>query len=274
VSQAVGSSQLRQSRLNFNESCQNLFRGGHGIPQFYYPKKTQPTPLSPEQRSKIREFFEKKPLVEKAAELEPVVTQYLGLSRYFCTPIFQKVLSSIGTRNNIDEYQTSCKNGGLGGAPGCGTSTAPETGTSSGEERISSSSTVVGQIQNIGQQEESGAEEKNAEKCSSKQFDCEQFCNWCDANVDVDDPYLTFFFVAKASQDVDFISRNDLRTLIDAVLVEHPGLQFLQSTKEFQEKYSDTVIARIFFVHSHRDDQKISLTDLRRRQVLRYNISY
>ena len=42
----------------------------------------------------------------------------------------------------------------------------------------------------------------------------------------------------------------------------HPGLEFLQATPEFQDRYADTVIMRIFFVLDGNDDERITYRDL------------
>ena len=55
----------------------------------------------------------------------------------------------------------------------------------------------------------------------------------------------------------DYLTKSDFRPLLEAILERHPGLDFLKTTQEFQEKYADTVIARIFFVHNLKDDGKI-----------------
>ena len=47
------------------------------------------------------------------------------------------------------------------------------------------------------------------------------------------------------------------------MLDTHPGLEFLQATPEFQERYSDTVVLRIFFSLDVNDDGKISWRDFK-----------
>ncbi len=39
----------------------------------------------------------------------------------------------------------------------------------------------------------------------------------------------------------------DLQPLMDSILQFHPGLEFLKETLEFQRKYAETVIYRIFY---------------------------
>jgi len=51
---------------------------------------------------------------------------------------------------------------------------------------------------------------------------------------------------------------------LSAVLLQHPGLDFLREATEFQDRYTDTVISRIFFVYDRKDVGRIHLKDLRR----------
>merc|ERR1719456_791246 len=50
---------------------------------------------------------------------------------------------------------------------------------------------------------------------------------------------------------------------IQAILLQHPGLDFLSGTTEFQDRYSDTVISRIFYLYDRKDMGRIYLTSLR-----------
>ena len=47
------------------------------------------------------------------------------------------------------------------------------------------------------------------------------------------------------------------------MLATHPGLEFLQATPEFQDRYADTVIMRIFFSLDVNDDGKITYRDFK-----------
>merc|ERR1719158_1694562 len=44
-----------------------------------------------------------------------------------------------------------------------------------------------------------------------------------------------------------FLERDDFVVLLDETLERHPGLDFLKATPEFQERYTETVIERIFY---------------------------
>jgi len=52
------------------------------------------------------------------------------------------------------------------------------------------------------------------------------------------------------------------------LLENHPGLEFLQATPEFQERYADTVIMRIFYAIDHNDDGKITYRDFKNSDLM------
>lgn len=44
-----------------------------------------------------------------------------------------------------------------------------------------------------------------------------------------------------------YLTYDDFVPLMDCVLKYHPGLEFLAETAEFQKKYAETVVLRIFY---------------------------
>jgi serine/threonine-protein phosphatase 2A regulatory subunit B'' len=46
---------------------------------------------------------------------------------------------------------------------------------------------------------------------------------------------------------LQYLTHDDLRPLMTVVLAHHPGLEFLTDTAEFQSKYSETVVYRLFY---------------------------
>lgn len=87
--------------------------------------------------------------------------------------------------------------------------------------------------------------------------------NWCTGKIQPDDLVLTFFYVVKKEHN-DWIEREDFSIFLMTVLMTHPGLEFLRETQEFQDRYADTVISRIFFVYDQKDVGRIYLKNLRR----------
>ena len=61
----------------------------------------------------------------------------------------------------------------------------------------------------------------------------------------------------------------DFMPLLEELLAFHPGLAFLESTPEFQEKYARTVIARIFYVNDPLCCGYIDARSLRKSNLLR-----
>jgi serine/threonine-protein phosphatase 2A regulatory subunit B'' len=61
----------------------------------------------------------------------------------------------------------------------------------------------------------------------------------------------------------DHIAPDDFKPLFRHLLDTHPGLEFLQATPEFQDRYADTVVMRIFFHVDHNDDGKITWRDFK-----------
>ena len=66
-----------------------------------------------------------------------------------------------------------------------------------------------------------------------------------------------------AQPKTNFITHADFKPLFKHLLETHPGLEFLQATPEFQERYSDTVVLRIFFSLDVNDDGKITWRDFK-----------
>eukprot|EP01061_Rhynchopus_euleeides_P018103 TRINITY_DN29944_c0_g1_i1.p1 TRINITY_DN29944_c0_g1~~TRINITY_DN29944_c0_g1_i1.p1 ORF type:complete len:711 (+),score=231.94 TRINITY_DN29944_c0_g1_i1:296-2428(+) len=59
----------------------------------------------------------------------------------------------------------------------------------------------------------------------------------------------------------NWIVKADLRPVVEEVLIVHPGLEFLKSTPDFQERYADTVQIRIMYSSALQDDTRIMWSD-------------
>ncbi|KAL4853724.1 putative serine/threonine protein phosphatase 2A regulatory subunit B''gamma [Chlorella vulgaris] len=57
----------------------------------------------------------------------------------------------------------------------------------------------------------------------------------------------------------------DLRPLLAGILLSHAGLEFLQEAPEFQERYAETVIHRIFYHNNRLGDGRVSWREFRRQ---------
>ena len=70
-------------------------------------------------------------------------------------------------------------------------------------------------------------------------------------------------FSLLAKKDKNCIVPEDFKALFKHLLETHPGLEFLQATPEFQDRYADTVIMRIFFIVDSNDDDRITWRDFK-----------
>jgi len=81
------------------------------------------------------------------------------------------------------------------------------------------------------------------------------------------DPCDRFFRLVKQPGS-DYIVRDDFLPYIKALLNDHPGLEFLSSHAEFQEKYAVTVITRIFYTVNTCHTGRITSRQVRRSDLL------
>jgi len=72
--------------------------------------------------------------------------------------------------------------------------------------------------------------------------------------------------LAKDGKNV--IVPGDFKQIFKYLLEKHPGLEFLQATPEFQDRYADTVVMRIFFAVDTNDDSKIDFRDFKRSNLV------
>eukprot|EP00899_Mesostigma_viride_P026122 jgi/Mesvir1/6695/Mv13729-RA.1 len=64
------------------------------------------------------------------------------------------------------------------------------------------------------------------------------------------------------------LTQDDFRPILRELLATHPGLEFLQDTPEFQDRYAETVIYRIFYHLDRTGNDCISLRELKRSNLL------
>jgi serine/threonine-protein phosphatase 2A regulatory subunit B'' len=91
----------------------------------------------------------------------------------------------------------------------------------------------------------------------------EDVVNYWKGRLLMSDPVSNFLHIVKQDQNA-YLTRSDFREFVWTLLDSHPGLSFLRDSPEFQERYADTVICRIFYHTDRRRTNRISLRDLRR----------
>lgn len=66
----------------------------------------------------------------------------------------------------------------------------------------------------------------------------------------------------------DYLIPSDFKPLLRALLLCHQGLAFLHATPEFQQRYSETVIERIYFGCTRQHNGRLTLNDIKRSRLL------
>ncbi|KAG2381593.1 hypothetical protein C9374_005977 [Naegleria lovaniensis] len=91
---------------------------------------------------------------------------------------------------------------------------------------------------------------------------CEMFEEYYRKHLQFDNESYRYFNVIKQQKN-DFIIPQDFEIIMRELLAVHPGLRFLESTPDFQEKYLETVIIRIFYTLNRSGNGRISLRELK-----------
>ena len=110
-------------------------------------------------------------------------------------------------------------------------------------------------------------ERLKGERDSSGSISLLQLMAWWLAEVEPYDATERFFRLVK-SPAASAMAPGDLTPFMEELLSFHPGLEFLGSTPEFQEKYTRTVIARAFFEWDPAGRSAITLPMLRRSNLV------
>ncbi|CAK7341145.1 unnamed protein product [Dovyalis caffra] len=90
---------------------------------------------------------------------------------------------------------------------------------------------------------------------------------WINGNMLTLDIATQIFTILK-QPDLKYLTQEDFKPVLRELLATHPGLEFLQSTPEFQERYAETVIYRIFYYINRSGDGHLSLRELKRGNLI------
>ncbi|KAG8070116.1 hypothetical protein GUJ93_ZPchr0006g44876 [Zizania palustris] len=90
---------------------------------------------------------------------------------------------------------------------------------------------------------------------------------WLNSNLVTMDVATQVFIILK-QDNTDYIKKEDFKPVLRDLLDNHPGLEFLKSTPEFQERYAETVVYRIFYCLSRIGGGHLTLRELKRGNLL------
>ncbi|KAL9235160.1 hypothetical protein vseg_009947 [Gypsophila vaccaria] len=90
---------------------------------------------------------------------------------------------------------------------------------------------------------------------------------WVNGNLLTLDVATQIFSIMKQPDHL-FLTQDDFKPVLRELLATHPGLEFLQSTPEFQERYAETVIYRIFYYINRAGNGQLTLRELKRGNLI------
>jgi len=80
------------------------------------------------------------------------------------------------------------------------------------------------------------------------------------------DPVVRLFEILKKPGN-RYLERSDFEDMVQEIVHRHPGLEFLEATPEFQVRYAETVIARIFYALNTTGNEQITLREWKRSNL-------
>ncbi|KAL5566864.1 hypothetical protein UlMin_030028 [Ulmus minor] len=90
---------------------------------------------------------------------------------------------------------------------------------------------------------------------------------WINGNILTMDMATQIYTILK-QLDLKYLTQDDFKPVLRELLATHPGLEFLQSTPEFQERYAETVIYRIFYYINRSGNGQLTLRELKRGNLI------
>ncbi|XP_044492561.1 serine/threonine protein phosphatase 2A regulatory subunit B''alpha-like [Mangifera indica] len=90
---------------------------------------------------------------------------------------------------------------------------------------------------------------------------------WVDDNMVTMDTATKIYKILK-QPDCEYLTQGDFKPILRELLASHPGLEFLHGTPEFQERYAETVIYRIFYHINRSENGRLTLGELKRGNLI------
>ncbi|KAH1129781.1 hypothetical protein J1N35_001159 [Gossypium stocksii] len=90
---------------------------------------------------------------------------------------------------------------------------------------------------------------------------------WVDGNMLTMDIATQIFEILKRP-GCKYLTQVDFKPVLRELLATHPGLEFLRNTPEFQDRYAETVIYRIFYHINRSGNGRLTLRELKRGSLV------
>ncbi|XP_019095182.1 PREDICTED: probable serine/threonine protein phosphatase 2A regulatory subunit B''epsilon isoform X2 [Camelina sativa] len=90
---------------------------------------------------------------------------------------------------------------------------------------------------------------------------------WIDGNMLTMDTASQIYHILR-QQGSNYLRQDDFKPVLDELLGTHPGLEFLRNSSEFQGRYAETVIYRIFYYINRSGTGRLTLRELKRGNLI------
>ncbi|KAL6752232.1 hypothetical protein V8C86DRAFT_2761140 [Haematococcus lacustris] len=94
------------------------------------------------------------------------------------------------------------------------------------------------------------------------------FLSWWHARCLLPAPTIKRVFEVLRQEHQEYLTYEDFSPVLDMLLRHHPGLEFLAGTAEFQKKYAETVVYRIFYTLNKSGNGRLTMRELRRSDLV------
>ena len=228
-----------QSSTSSSSSLTTSFSSNLLIPQFFFPNKK----WVPEVKSeKIMQKFTQKfndvlynetPGVLNKETFSSLVREFIGIPSYFGPLIIKRATDMCSS--NVDDVPTS-----------------------SVSSTKSANTTEMKDFEDLEELED------------MNQIKRDDFLHFWKTTLSKynDETEMIYNILKNPKQKGDFVSQNDFRWVIRALLDTHPGLEFLKHTAEFQDRYLETVIYRIFYTVNKEWNGRMTLRELKKSELV------
>ena len=228
-----------QSSTSSSSSLTTSFSSNLLIPQFFFPNKK----WVPEVKSeKIMQKFTQKfndvlynetPGVLNKETFSSLVREFIGIPSYFGPLIIKRATDMCSS--NVDDVPTS-----------------------SVSSTKSANTTEMKDFEDLEELED------------MNQIKRDDFLRFWKTTLSKynDETEMIYNILKNPKQKGDFVSQNDFRLVIRALLDTHPGLEFLKHTAEFQDRYLETVIYRIFYTVNKEWNGRMTLRELKKSELV------
>lgn len=271
------------------------------IPEFYFPRGKDSEQRERKEREAMKNYFKAQCARHNKSglsrnELAELVVEVIGLPSFFSSIIFNLVMelcpsASVNASSIADfsESNTQCDAEVMRDVEGeemsssssvSGVRRMPQSG-SDAQNSVDTAMDDPGRVKGV---ENSLTNAKDPSVVTQGTAEGGPTSNGADTNDLLTEAQMTMFYNLRcagqaresrlfytllgSNTDRNYLISSDFRPLMRALLMSHQGLAFLHVTPEFQQRYSETVIERIYFGCTRQHNGRLTLADLKRSKLL------